>query len=160
MALRNVLTVEADDNSLRKKSREITEIDDKIKTLAQDMLETLYEKNGVGLAAPQVGVLKRMIIVDIGDGPITLINPVIVYQKGSQKEMEGCLSVPGVWGIVERPEKVIVRGTTLDGNAEEIEAEGLLAIAFCHEIDHLNGTLYTDKVIEYVSADEISKGAE
>ena len=113
MALRNVLTVEADDSSLRKKSREITEINEKIKTLAKDMLETLYEKNGVGLAAPQVGVLKRMIVVDIGEGPITLINPVIAYQKGSQKEMEGCLSVPGVWGIVERPEQVIVRGTTL-----------------------------------------------
>lgn len=160
MALRNVLTVEADDESLRKKSREITEINQKILTLAEDMKETLYEKNGVGLAAPQVGVLKRMIIVDIGEGPITLINPVIAYQKGSRKEMEGCLSVPGVWGIVERPEHVIVRGLGLDGKTTEIEAEGLLAVAFCHEIDHLNGVLYTDKVIEYVDPNEIDQEAK
>ncbi len=156
MALRNVLTVENEDASLRKQSREITVIDEKIKTLAADMLETMREKNGVGLAAPQVGVLKRIIVVDIGEGPITLLNPVVAYQKGSQKEMEGCLSVPGVWGIVERPEQVIVRGMQLDGQTVEIEAEGLLAIAFCHEIDHLNGTLYTDKVIEYVNPEDIS----
>lgn len=160
MALRNVLTVEADDESLRKKSREITEINQKILTLAEDMKETLYEKNGVGLAAPQVGVLKRMIVVDIGEGPITLINPVIAYQKGSRKEMEGCLSVPGVWGIVERPDHVIVRGLGLDGKTTEIEAEGLLAVAFCHEIDHLNGILYTDKVIEYVDPNEINQEAK
>ncbi|MGN1059202.1 MAG: peptide deformylase [Clostridia bacterium] len=160
MALRNVLTVEADDESLRKKSREITEINQKILTLAEDMKETLYEKNGVGLAAPQVGVLKRMIVVDIGEGPITLINPVIAHQKGSRKEMEGCLSVPGVWGIVERPEHVIVRGLGLDGKTTEIEAEGLLAVAFCHEIDHLNGILYTDKVIEYVDPNEINQEAK
>lgn len=160
MALRNVLTVENENDSLRKKSREITEITEKIRTLAQDMLETLYEKNGVGLAAPQVGMLKRLIIVDIGEGPTTLINPVIAYQKGSQKEMEGCLSVPGVWGIVERPEQVIVRGMNLDGETIEIEAEGLLAIAFCHEIDHLNGILYTDKVIEYVNPEDMEKEAE
>ncbi len=156
MALRNVLTVENEDDSLRKKSREIMVIDEKIKNLAADMLETMREKNGVGLAAPQVGVLKRIIVVDVGEGPITLLNPVVVYQKGSQKEMEGCLSVPGVWGIVERPEQVIVRGMQLDGQTVEIEAEGLLAIAFCHEIDHLNGTLYTDKVIEYVNPEAIS----
>lgn len=154
MALRNVLVVEHDNDTLRKKSREITEITDKIRTLAEDMKETLYEKNGVGLAAPQVGMLKRLIVVDIGEGPITLINPVIAYRKGSQKEMEGCLSVPGVWGIVERPETVIVRGMQLDGEMTEFEATGLLAIAFCHEIDHLNGVLYTDKVIEYVNPDD------
>lgn len=157
MALRNVLVVENDNERLRKQSREITEITDKIKVLADDMKETLYEKNGVGLAAPQVGILKRLVVIDIGEGPITLLNPVIVYKKGSQKEMEGCLSVPGVWGIVERPEKVIVRGMQLDGKTVEIEAEGLLAIAFCHEIDHLNGVLYTDKVIEYVNPDEVNR---
>ncbi|MBE7048365.1 MAG: peptide deformylase [Ruminococcaceae bacterium] len=160
MALRNVLTTEVDDASLRQKSREITVIDDKILTLAEDMKETLYAQNGVGLAAPQVGVLKRLILVDIGEGLITLANPVIVYQKGSQKEMEGCLSVPGVWGIVERPEHVIVRGMTLEGKMTEIDAKGLLAIAFCHEIDHLNGTLYTDKVIEYVNPEHVSRGGK
>ncbi|MBR6729099.1 MAG: peptide deformylase [Clostridia bacterium] len=157
MARRNVLTVEADNDSLRKKSREIKVIDDKIRTLAEDMLETLYASNGVGLAAPQVGILKRLVIIDIGEGPITLINPVVVYQKGEQNEMEGCLSVPGVWGIVKRPERVIVRGENLEGETIEVEGEGLLAIALCHEIDHLNGTLYTDKVIRYVDPDEMSK---
>lgn len=150
MALRNVLTRDADNETLRKKCREITEIDEKILTLAEDMKETMYEKNGVGLAAPQVGVLKRIIVIDVGEGPITLINPVIVYKKGAKQDMEGCLSVPGVWGIVERPEQVIVRGLNLEGETVEIEAKGLLAVAFCHEIDHLDGILYTDKVIEYV----------
>ncbi len=158
MALRNVLTVENENDSLRKVSREIEKIDQKILTLIEDMKETLYEKNGVGLAAPQIGVLKRIIVIDIGEGPIVLINPVIVYQKGEQKEMEGCLSVPGVWGIVPRPEKVIVRGINPDGETIEIEGTGLLAIAFCHEIDHLNGTIYTDKVIEYIDPADIQKG--
>ena len=150
MALRNVLTRDADNDTLRKKCREITEIDEKILTLAEDMKETMYEKNGVGLAAPQVGVLKRIIVIDVGEGPITLLNPVIVYKKGAKQDMEGCLSVPGVWGIVERPEHVIVRGLSLEGETVEIEAKGLLAVAFCHEIDHLDGVLYTDKVIEYI----------
>ena len=150
MALRNVLTRDADNDTLRKKCREITEIDEKILTLAEDMKETMYEKNGVGLAAPQVGVLKRIIVIDVGEGPITLLNPVIVYKKGAKQDMEGCLSVPGVWGIVERPEHVIVRGLNLEGETVEIEAKGLLAVAFCHEIDHLDGVLYTDKVIEYI----------
>ncbi|MBE7036963.1 MAG: peptide deformylase [Ruminococcaceae bacterium] len=159
MALRNVLIVENEEDRLRKKSREITEIDDKIKTLAADMLETMQEKNGVGLAAPQVGVLKRIIVIDVGEGPITLINPVVAYQKGAIREMEGCLSVPGVWGIVERPEQVIVRGMNLDGETVEYKADGLLARAFCHEIDHLNGTLYTDKVIEYVNPENVVEEA-
>ncbi len=157
MALRNVLTVESENDSLRKKSREVEKIDEKILTLIEDMKETLYEKNGVGLAAPQIGILKRVIVIDIGEGPIVLMNPVIVYQKGEQKEMEGCLSVPGVWGIVSRPERVIVRGMNPEGETVEIEAEGLLAIAFCHEIDHLNGVLYTDKVIEYVDPSQIKQ---
>ncbi|MBR5236204.1 MAG: peptide deformylase [Clostridia bacterium] len=160
MALRNVLIRDDDNETLRKKSREITEINEKILTLIEDMKETMYAQNGVGLAAPQVGVLKRLIVIDIGDGPIVLINPVIVYQKGSQKEMEGCLSVPGVWGIVERPTHVIVRGTTPEGEEVEVEGEGLLAVALCHEIDHLNGTLYTDKVIEYVDQDGAAKGGK
>ncbi len=157
MALRNVLTRDADNETLRKKCREITEIDEKILTLAEDMKETMYEKNGVGLAAPQVGVLKRIIVIDVGEGPITLINPVIVYKKGAKQDMEGCLSVPGVWGIVERPEQVIVRGLNLEGETVEIEASGLLAVAFCHEIDHLDGVLYTDKVIEYIDPSAVKE---
>jgi len=157
MALRNVLKVETDNESLRMKCREIKEIDDKIRALAEDMLETMYAQNGVGLAAPQVGILKRMVVIDIGEGPVILINPVIVYQKGEQEEMEGCLSVPGVWGIVKRPEKVIARGMNLDGETIEVEGEGLMSIALCHEIDHLNGTLYTDKVIRYIDPSEMEE---
>lgn len=155
MALRNVLKVENDNESLRIKCRDIKVIDDKIRTLAADMLETMYAQNGVGLAAPQVGVLKKLIVIDIGEGPVTLINPIIVYQKGEQEEIEGCLSVPGVWGTVKRPQRVIARGENLDGEVIEVEGEGLMAIALCHEIDHLSGTLYTDKVIRYIDPSEM-----
>ena len=155
MALRNVLKVETDNDSLRKRCREIAVIDDKIRTLAADMQETMYEQNGVGLAAPQVGVLKQLVVIDVGEGPITLINPKIVYQKGAIEDTEGCLSVPNVWGIVERPEKVIVRYENLDAEVVEIEGEGLLARALCHEIDHLSGILYTDKVIRFIDPEEM-----
>ncbi len=150
MALRTILNVEDENETLRKQCREVREIDEKILTLVEDMKETLYANNGVGLAAPQVGILKRIIVVDIGDGPIVLINPVIVYQKGERCEAEGCLSVPGRYGTVKRPEHVIVRGRNLENNMVEIKADGLLAVAFCHEIDHLNGVLFIDKVEEYV----------
>lgn len=157
MALRTVITRDADNETLRKKCREITEINDKILMLAEDMRDTMYEKNGVGLAAPQVGILKRMIVVDVGEGLVTLINPIVVYRKGAKRDVEGCLSVPGVWGIVERPEHVIVRGLNLAGETVEIEAKGLFAVALCHEIDHLDGVLYTDKVIEYVDPDAVKR---
>lgn len=157
MALRNVLTVDKENDSLRKKSREIEKIDDKILTIIEDMKETLYDKNGVGLAAPQIGILKRIIVIDIGEGPIVLMNPVIVYQKGEITDVEGCLSVPGIWGTVTRPEQVIVRGMNPAGEIVEIEGKGLLARAFCHEIDHLNGTIYTDKVIEYIDPSQMEQ---
>ncbi len=157
MALRTVITVEKENEDLRKKSRAVEKIDDKILTIIEDMKETLYEKNGVGLAAPQIGILKRIIIIDIGDGPIILLNPVIVYQKGEQIDVEGCLSVPGVWGTVKRPKKVIVRGMNPEGETVEYEGEDLLARAFCHEIDHLDGVIYTDKVIEYINPDQIQE---
>lgn len=157
MALRNVLTVDTENESLRKKSREVEKIDKKILTIIEDMKETLYEKKGVGLAAPQIGILKRIIVIDIGEGPIVLINPVIVYQKGEVTEIEGCLSVPGVWGTVTRPEKVIVRGQNPVGETVEIEGSGLLARAFCHEVDHLDGTIYTDKVIEYIDPSQMQQ---
>lgn len=157
MALRNVLVVENDNDSLRKRSREVEKIDEKILTLIEDMKETLYDKNGVGLAAPQIGILKRIIVIDIGEGPIVLMNPVIVYQKGEVIDVEGCLSVPGIWGTVKRPEMVIVRGMTPTGETVEMEGEGLLAKAFCHEIDHLNGIIYTDKVIDYIDQSQIQQ---
>ena len=150
MALRKILTLDTDGETLRKKSREVTEINDRIFTLLDDMAETMYHAAGVGLAAPQVGVLKRVVVIDIGEGLIELINPVIVYKKGEQINAEGCLSVPGKSGTVARPEKVIVRALNRNGEEFEVRGEDLLAIALCHEIDHLDGTVYVDKVIEYI----------
>ncbi len=137
-----------DDEILRKKSREIDRIDERILELAEDLRDTMIEEEGVGLAAPQVGVLKRIVVVDIGDGPITLINPEIVQEEGENIDEEGCLSVPGKSGKVLRPKKVTVKYTDIDGEEKTVEGEDLLARAFCHEIDHLEGVLYTDKVID------------
>lgn len=150
MAKRTILNVDTDNETLRKKSREVEKIDDRILTLLDDMAETMYDANGVGLAAPQVGVLKRVVVIDVGDGLIELINPVITYKKGEQINPEGCLSVPGKTGTVVRPEKVKVRALNRHGEEINIDADGLLAIALCHEIDHLSGTLYIDNVIAYI----------
>jgi len=133
------------DEVLRKISKKVENIDDRILDLLDDMAETMYKANGVGLAAPQVGVLRRVIVVDIGDGLIELINPVIVYENGEQTDEEGCLSVYGKRGEVTRPNKVIVKGLNRKGEEVEYKGEELLARAFCHEVDHLNGVLFTDK---------------
>ena len=114
------------------------------KILIGDMLETMYESNGVGLAAPQVGVLKRIVVIDVGEGPIVLINPQIIESSGEQTGEEGCLSVPGKFGIVTRPDRVKVRAFDENMNEFEMEGEGLLARAFCHELDHLDGKLYVE----------------
>lgn len=151
MATRKLFTIPEDNEFLRKKSREVAVIDDRILTLLDDMKDTLYAENGVGLAAPQIGVLRRVVVIDIGEGLIELINPVICYKKGEQINAEGCLSVPGRSGTVSRPEKVTVRALDRNGKEFEITGEGLLAIALCHEIDHLNGTLYIDKMIAEVT---------
>lgn len=148
MALRNILKIDEDADILRKKSRDVEIIDNRILTLLDDMKETMENAKGVGLAAPQVGVLKKVVVIDVGEGLIELINPVIVYQKGEQCNEEGCLSIPGKSGKVKRPEKIIVRAKNRKGETFELEAEGLLAIACCHEIDHLSGVVYIDKVIE------------
>ena len=150
MAKRNILTVDTDNETLRKKSREVENIDERILTLLDDMAETMYAANGVGLAAPQVGILKRVVVIDVGEGLIELINPVITYKKGEQIDAEGCLSVPGKSGTVSRPEKVMVRAKNRKGEEINIEGTGLLARALCHEIDHLSGTIYTDHVIAYL----------
>ncbi|BEP29468.1 peptide deformylase [Helicovermis profundi] len=136
-----------EDPVLRKKSREVKEVDSKIVNLIDDMIETMYDADGIGLAAPQVGILKRIIVIDLYDdtGVKILINPEIIEQSGHQFEMEGCLSVPGVSGTVSRPMNVKVKGLDKKGEYKEYEAEGLLARAFCHEIDHLDGILFTDK---------------
>lgn len=146
MALRNIRVDE--DPILRKKARNIDEITDRIHTLQMDMLETMYHSEGVGLAANQVGILRRIIVIDVGEGPITMINPVMIDEEGCQKGLEGCLSLPEVTGKVTRPEKVKVEYMDMEGETQVLEGEGLLAIAVCHEIDHLNGILFTDRVEE------------
>ncbi|KNF08738.1 peptide deformylase Def [Gottschalkia purinilytica] len=136
------------DPLLRKKSREIEKIDDKIKTLVKDMIETMYKEEGVGLAAPQVGILKRVVVIDVGEGLFTIINPEIIEEQGEIIDYEGCLSIPGQSGKVSRPAKIKVKYTDIDGNEKIVEAEGFLARAFCHEIDHLDGVLYIDKLVD------------
>lgn len=144
MALRTIRTL--GDNVLRKTSKEVTEITPKISKLIDDMLETMYDAEGVGLAAPQVGVLKRIVVIDVGEGPIVLINPVITETSGEQTGFEGCLSVPGKSGTVTRPNKATVKA--FDRNMKEftLTGEELLARAICHECDHLDGIVYVDKV--------------
>lgn len=146
MALRNI--VKEGDPTLRKVSRSVINFDDKLAQLLDDMAETLYDADGVGLAAPQVGILRRICIVDVGDGLIELINPVIIEESGKQEGGEGCLSCPGEYGVVIRPNKVTVRAQDRHGNSFTVTGEELKARAFCHEIDHLNGILYKDKVIK------------
>ncbi|MGH4052063.1 MAG: peptide deformylase [Clostridium sp.] len=146
MAIRNITNYNKD-VILRKKSKYVIKTDKRILQLIGDMIETMYKEKGVGLAAPQVGILKRVIVVDIGDGPIKLINPEIVGIEGKQQDIEGCLSIPGITGGVERPYKVKVKAMNEVNENVEIDATGLLARAFCHEIDHLNGVLFIDKAI-------------
>lgn len=152
MALRRIR--KEGDEILRKKSREVDQVNDRILELLEDMAETMYENNGVGLAAPQVGVLKRVIVVDTegGEGLHKLINPRIVHEEGEQCWAEGCLSVPGVYGEVKRPQKVIVEALNEKGEKIRITGEGLLAVALCHEIDHLDGILFKDKVVRYINS--------
>lgn len=144
MALRKIR--EIGDDILRKECKAIPEITPRIRFLIDDMIDTMYEANGVGLAAPQVGILKQLVVIDVGDGPIVLINPEILETSGSQTGMEGCLSVPNKSGQVTRPNYVKVRA--YDENMELYELEGteLLARAICHETDHLHGKLYVDLV--------------
>lgn len=146
MAIRN-LRYEGDE-ILRKRSREIEVIDDKIKQLAVDMMETMHKWDGLGLAGPQVGVLKRIIVIDLYEEGMqfTLINPVIIKEKGTQEVDEGCLSFPNKYGKVERPKEVVVEALDINGCKVKLKAKDLLAQALCHEIDHLNGVLFTDKV--------------
>ncbi|NLK20950.1 MAG: peptide deformylase [Epulopiscium sp.] len=148
MALRQIRT--DGDEILRKRSKEVKEITPSVLTLLDDMVETMYEAEGVGLAAPQVGILKRVVVIDIGDGIIELINPEVQEKDGEQIGPEGCLSVPGLTGEVKRPDKVKVKAQDREGNEIIIEGEGLLARALCHEIDHLNGVLFTDLAIRYL----------
>ena len=155
MALREIRI--DDDPILRKKSRVVSEINDRILTLLEDMEETMIHANGVGLAAPQVGVLRRVVTIDVGEGIMKIINPEILEVRGEVIEIEGCLSLPGISGTVERPEWVKLK--YLNENGEEVIIEGtdLLARVICHEVDHLDGILYTDKVIEYCTDEDENK---
>lgn len=150
--------VKEGDPTLRKISREVTEISPRILTLLDDMAETMHAANGCGLAAVQVGVLRRIVVIECEEGKLLeLINPVIIRESGSQEEAEGCLSVPGKWGITHRPAKVTVRATDRHGKTVEYTGEGLLARCFCHELDHLDGQLFTDRehLVRMLDPDEI-----
>jgi peptide deformylase len=157
MAIRMIRT--DDDPILRKMSREVTDVNRRIHILLDDMIETMAAAEGVGLAAPQVGVLKRVIITDVGEGVIEYINPVILDTEGEQCGIEGCLSLPDQSGQVMRPEKLTVSAQNREGDFFEMKAEGLLARAICHEVDHLNGVLFTDIMLpeeDETSADAVS----
>lgn len=147
MALRKVF--HEGEEVLRKKARPVEKFDDRLRELAEDMLETMEAENGVGLAGPQVGVLRRIFVMDVDEqGKTVVVNPEIFEATGEQCEIEGCLSLPGLYSHVKRPEKLKLKYQDLDGNFQEIEAEGLKAICICHETDHLDGILFRDKAEE------------
>jgi peptide deformylase len=154
MALRNIITDE--DPQLRKVSRPVERFDARLAELIEDMLETMETNNGIGLAAVQVGILRRVFVMDIndGEGPYVLVNPKIIEEDGEQVGQEGCLSVPGRWGDVKRPARVIFEAQDKDGKTFQLEADGLLAVCACHEYDHLDGILFKDKVIGELESSE------
>jgi len=154
MALRQIRIY--GDEVLARKCRPVKEMTPRLRELAADMLETMYAAEGVGLAAPQVGVLRRLVVIDIGEGPLILVNPVVVEQDGEQDGPEGCLSLPGKAGKVKRPMHVKVKAKNLDMEDVEIEGEELLARALCHEIDHLDGVMY----VEHVEGELYDTGSE
>jgi peptide deformylase len=157
MAILNI--VKEGDPVLRKVCRPVEEITPRILTLLDDMVETMRAANGCGLAAPQVGILRRIAVVEVEAGTVyELINPRIVARAGTQEECEGCLSLPGVWGMTRRPRAVTVRATDRNGNEVEYTGQGLLARAFCHEIDHLDGKLFTDVMTRRLRRDEVEEG--
>ena len=158
MAQREI--IKKGDDRLRKKCHAVTNFNERLWALLDDMDETMRTANGVGIAAPQVGILRRVAIVDVGEGKYELINPVITKTEGEQEGSEGCLSVPGDYGIVRRPEKLTVEAFDRTGKAFMLEAEGYLAVAICHEVDHLDGVLFIDKVIRMLDPDELEDDDE
>lgn len=144
MALRKI--VEIGDDKLRKISKPVEKFDKRLKTLLDDMADTMYKADGVGLAAPQVGILRRAVVVDVGEGLYTLVNPVIVSAEGEQCGPEGCLSVPGRSGMVNRPDHVVIKAQDAEGSPVEVTGDAFFARALCHELDHLDGILYVDKM--------------
>ena len=159
MAIRKIMVL-GEDDVLRKHARRVDKFDKRLRTLLDDMADTMYKADGVGLAAPQVGILKRVVVIDVGDGLIELVNPEIIAAEGKAEGPEGCLSVPGRRGMVERPERVTVAAQNRDGKPIQIEATELLAVCLCHEIDHLDGVLYVDKMTEEITDQDDSEDEE
>ena len=155
MAILNI--VKDTDEILRKKSRPIDGVDDRILTLIEDMKQTMEKAGGVGLAAVQVGKLRQVIVINTGEEELTLLNPKMLKKSGSQEDLEGCLSCPGKWGITRRPMKVEVETLTTEGKTVRIKAEGFLAKAICHEMDHLEGKLFYDDAVRMLTQEEIDQ---
>lgn len=155
MAIRNI--VKEGDDVLAKKARPVTEFNERLHTLLDDMADTMYESGGVGLAGNQVGTLRRVVVIDIGEGLIELVNPEIIEAEGEQESVEGCLSCPGEYGITRRPSYVKVKAQDRFGEEFTIEGKDLLAKAFCHEIDHLEGIIYKQKVLRMLDPSEIEQ---
>ena len=158
MGLRKIMTVK--DPCLHKVCRPVEKFDGKLHKLLDDMKETLAEANGVGLAAPQVGILRRVVVVDTGEEMLELVNPELLETSGEQVGSEGCLSVPGKYGIVKRPNYAKVRAYDRDGNEFEVEGEELMARCFCHELDHLDGIVYTEIMERYLTEEEMGELSE
>lgn len=158
MALRKIVV--QGDECLTKVCRPVTEFNPHLHQLLDDMTETLADANGAGLAAPQVGVLRRCVVIDVGEGLHELVNPVFLTQEGDQAGAEGCLSIPGEYGIVHRPQKVSVRYQDRYGKPHELEAQDFLAVAVCHELDHLDGVLFIDKAERMLTPEELQQMTE
>ncbi|MGI5967212.1 peptide deformylase [Anaerotruncus rubiinfantis] len=158
MALRNIL--KNGDERLRKKSRPVTDFNERLWMLLDDMAETMRDSDGVGLAAPQVGILRRVVVIDVGDGLVELVNPVITETEGDQYGGEGCLSVPGEWGMVHRPQKLVVKAQDRHGKEIELPAEDYFAVAVCHETDHLDGILFIDRADRMLTPEEMEESQE
>lgn len=157
MGIRKIMTVK--EPCLHKVCRPVEKFDKKLHKLLDDMKETLVDANGVGLAAPQVGILRRVVIVDTGEEMLELVNPELVETSGEQEGAEGCLSVPGKYGLVKRPNYAKVRAQDRDGNWFEVEGEELIARCFCHELDHLDGIVYTEIMERYLTDEELNEEA-
>lgn len=155
MGLRKILTDQ--DPALHKVCKSVTSFDKKLHKLLDDMAETMEQANGVGLAAPQVGILRRVVVVDTGDGILELVNPSLVETDGEQTGAEGCLSVPGKYGLVTRPYTAKVRAQDRDGEWFEVEGEELIARCFCHELDHLDGIVYTEVMERFLTQEELEE---
>ena len=160
MAIRNILILDSYGSFLHKKCRPVQKFDKRLASFLDDMAETLHHANGVGLAAIQVGVLRRVVVIDVGKGVMELVNPEIIERSGEQESVEGCLSIPGKWGRTKRPAHVKVRAQDRGGKFFEYEGDGLLAVASCHEIDHLDGILFLSHVTHMLTPEEIREMSE